>query len=217
VKFGECGKSSGWHWRAKGCLRGLTRVLTKPWPWVDQGVSLGVVGDAFKVMAQVDHRLTKVNSVDRIIRVNKPGWKPGASQPTPLKQNLVSRFDNKIGAALSNKVRVTRWKIYLLTFLDSENSDKAKDTRCSPHCLNAVHEEAGDGCVHGKLQEGKLRRQLRDTSLQASSEGARTSPRTEPWSAIQDGVLISVFFRASYGGCRRRWRNSLLGEWAEQR
>jgi hypothetical protein len=28
----------------------------------------------------IDRRLTKVNSVDKIIRVNKPGWKPGASQ-----------------------------------------------------------------------------------------------------------------------------------------
>jgi hypothetical protein len=39
---------------------------------VDQRVSLGFVGDVFEVMAQVDHRLTKVNSVDRIIRVNNP-------------------------------------------------------------------------------------------------------------------------------------------------
>jgi hypothetical protein len=35
-------------------------------------VPLGVVGDDFEVMAQVDRRLTKVNSVDRIIRVNYP-------------------------------------------------------------------------------------------------------------------------------------------------
>jgi hypothetical protein len=41
-------------------------MLTK----VDQGVSLGVVGDVFEVMAQVDCRLTKVNSVGRIFRVN---------------------------------------------------------------------------------------------------------------------------------------------------
>jgi hypothetical protein len=40
---------------------------------VDQGVSLGVVGAVFEVMAQVDRRLTKVNSVDRIIRVKLPG------------------------------------------------------------------------------------------------------------------------------------------------
>jgi hypothetical protein len=46
---------------------------------VDQKGSLGVIGDVFEVMAQVDHRLTKVNTVDRIIRVNKPGRKPGAS------------------------------------------------------------------------------------------------------------------------------------------
>jgi hypothetical protein len=37
---------------------------------VDQGVSLGIVGDVFEVMAQVDHRLTEVNTVDRIIGVN---------------------------------------------------------------------------------------------------------------------------------------------------
>jgi hypothetical protein len=67
------------HRMVKRCLRGLTRVLTQPWPLIDQGVSLGVVGDVFEVMAQVDCRLTKVNIVDRLIKVNKPGWKPGAS------------------------------------------------------------------------------------------------------------------------------------------
>jgi hypothetical protein len=36
----------------------------------DQGVPLGIVGDVFEVMAQVDRRLTKVNTVDRISRVN---------------------------------------------------------------------------------------------------------------------------------------------------
>jgi hypothetical protein len=35
-------------------------------------VPLGFVGEVFEVMAQVDRRLTKVNSVDRIIRVNEP-------------------------------------------------------------------------------------------------------------------------------------------------
>jgi hypothetical protein len=40
---------------------------------VDQRVSLGFVGDVFKVMAQVDHRLTKVNTVDLLIRVNNSG------------------------------------------------------------------------------------------------------------------------------------------------
>jgi hypothetical protein len=46
------------------------------WPkvsLVDQSGSLGVVDDVFEVMAQVDCRLTKVNSVDRIIKVNEPG------------------------------------------------------------------------------------------------------------------------------------------------
>jgi hypothetical protein len=37
---------------------------------VDQKGSLGVIGDVFGVMAQVDRHLTKVNSVDRIIRAN---------------------------------------------------------------------------------------------------------------------------------------------------
>jgi protein gp37 len=39
----------------------------------DQRVSLGFVRNVFKVMAQVYRRLTKVNSVDRIIRVKEPG------------------------------------------------------------------------------------------------------------------------------------------------
>jgi hypothetical protein len=37
---------------------------------VDQKGSLWFVGDVFEVLAQVDRRLTKVNAVDRIIRVN---------------------------------------------------------------------------------------------------------------------------------------------------
>jgi hypothetical protein len=36
---------------------------------VDQKVSLGIVSDVYEV-AQVDRRLTKVNTVDRIVRVN---------------------------------------------------------------------------------------------------------------------------------------------------
>jgi hypothetical protein len=36
-------------------------------------VSLGIVGDVFEVMAQVDRRLTKVNVVDRLIRVKELG------------------------------------------------------------------------------------------------------------------------------------------------
>jgi hypothetical protein len=75
----------------------------------DQKVSLGFVGDVFGVMANV-------NTVDRLIRANQPGRKPGASQPIPLKQNLVPRFDNKSRATLSNKIRVTRWK-YVLTYI----------------------------------------------------------------------------------------------------
>jgi hypothetical protein len=47
---------------------GFDQGLTK----VDQKGSLGVVGDVFKVMAQVGRCLTKVNSVDRMIRVKKP-------------------------------------------------------------------------------------------------------------------------------------------------
>jgi hypothetical protein len=199
-----------WRTQPKG-------VLSRVWPRVDQGWPKGVIGDVFEVMAQVDRRLTKVNTVDRFIRVNKPDWKPGASQPTPLKQNLVPRFDNKIRATLSNKIRVTRWKTYSLIFLGSENSDREKDTWCSPHCLNAVHEEAGDEYVHGRLKEDKLRRRCRGTSLQASNGGTQTSPRIEAWSAMQAGVLLSVFVRASYGGCRQRRLNSSLGESAVQR
>jgi hypothetical protein len=113
--------------------------------------------------------------------------------------------------------RLQRWKIYSLTLLGSDNSDRAKYTWGSPHCLNAVHEEAGDECVHEKLKADRFNRRCRGTSLQASSGGTRTSPRTEPWSTMQVGVLLSVFFRASSQGCRLRQRNSLLGEWAEQR
>jgi hypothetical protein len=92
--------------------------------------------------------------------------------------------------------------MYSLIFLDSENSIRLKDTWCSPHCLNAVHEEADDECVHGKLEEDKLHQRCRGTSLQASSGGIQTSPRTEPWSAMQAGVVLSVFFPVSSGGCQ---------------
>jgi hypothetical protein len=37
---------------------------------VDQKESLGFVGDVSEVMTQVDRRLTKVNPVDWVIRVN---------------------------------------------------------------------------------------------------------------------------------------------------
>jgi hypothetical protein len=34
---------------------------------------------------------------------------------------------------------------------------------------------------------------------------------------MQAGALLSIFFQATSGGCRRRRLNSLFGEWAEQR
>jgi hypothetical protein len=40
---------------------------------VDQRVPLGFVGDVFEVMAQVDRRLTKVNTVDLLIMVKYSG------------------------------------------------------------------------------------------------------------------------------------------------
>jgi hypothetical protein len=40
---------------------------------VDQSGSLGVVGNIFEVMTQVDRCLIKVNVFDRIIRVKGPG------------------------------------------------------------------------------------------------------------------------------------------------
>jgi hypothetical protein len=89
----------------------------------------------------------------------------------PLKQNLVPRFDNKIETTLSDEAKVTKWMIYSLIILGSEHSDGAKDTWNSPRCINAIHEEAGDECVHGKLKEDKLHRRCRDTSLQASNGG----------------------------------------------
>jgi hypothetical protein len=48
-----------------GFDKGLTNV--------DQRESLGFVSDVFEVMAQVDHSLTKVNTVDLLIRVNNSG------------------------------------------------------------------------------------------------------------------------------------------------
>jgi hypothetical protein len=58
----------------------------------DQGVPLGVVGDDFEVMAQVDRPLTKVNSVDRIIRVNYPADNLGRHSLPPL--NRISSRDS---------------------------------------------------------------------------------------------------------------------------
>jgi hypothetical protein len=53
----------------------LDFMLGNDWCWTPprlQRLTVGVVSDVFEVMTQVDHRLTKVNLVDRIIRVNKP-------------------------------------------------------------------------------------------------------------------------------------------------
>jgi hypothetical protein len=50
---------------------------------VDQSGSLGVVGDVFEVMAQVDRRLTKVNSDDPIIRVNDADENLGRHKNAP--------------------------------------------------------------------------------------------------------------------------------------
>jgi hypothetical protein len=50
------------------------------------------------VMTQVDLGLTNVSvfdSTDSAISVNDSNKKPGASQPTPLKKNLVPRFDQQ--------------------------------------------------------------------------------------------------------------------------
>jgi hypothetical protein len=127
--------------------------------------------------------------------------------------NRISSRDSttRLEQCLPTRQRSQRRKIYSLTLLGSENSNRAKDTWCPPHCLNAVHEEADDECVHGKLKEDKLHRRCRGTSLQASSGGTRASPRTEAWSAMQVGALLSVFFRAASGGCRRRRRTTCSG------
>jgi hypothetical protein len=62
---------------------------------VDQKESLGFVGDVFEVMAQVDRRLTKVNTVDRLIRANQPGENLGCHSLPPL--NRISSRDSTIG------------------------------------------------------------------------------------------------------------------------
>jgi hypothetical protein len=159
----------------------------------------------------------KSTRLTRSLGLINPAENLGCYSLPPL--NRISPRDSttRLDNLLTTRQRLQRWKIYSLTLLNGENSNGAKDTWCSPHCLNATHEEAGDGCVHGKLKKDKLRRRCRGTLLQASSRGTRTSPRTEPWSTMQAGVLLSVFFQVSFGGCRRRWRNNLLGEWAEQR
>jgi hypothetical protein len=61
-------------------------------------------------MTQVDLGLTNVNgfdSADSAISVNDANQKLGASQPTPLKKNLVPRFDNKTRVIPSIMTRFT--------------------------------------------------------------------------------------------------------------
>jgi hypothetical protein len=72
-------------------------------------------------------------------------------------------------------------KIYPITLLDNESSDRTKDTWCIPRCLNAIHEEAGDECVHEKLRADRFHLWCRDTSLPASSEPSRTPTRWGSW------------------------------------
>jgi hypothetical protein len=54
------------------------------------------------VMTQVDLGLTSVgrfDSADPVISVNDVNYNLGASQPTPLKKNLVPRFEITRGSA----------------------------------------------------------------------------------------------------------------------
>jgi hypothetical protein len=113
----------------------------------------------------------------RSVGLINPKWKPGASQPTPRKENVVPRFDNKIRVIASNNTMdYKRRNTYLLTLLSSENSDRTKDTWCSPHCLNDAHDEVGDECVHEKLRADRFCLRCRGTFLPASSEATRTTP-----------------------------------------
>jgi hypothetical protein len=59
--------------------------------------SLGIAGEVFRVMTQVDRGLTIVSRFDlanSVISINDANQKPGASQPTPLNKNLVLRFES---------------------------------------------------------------------------------------------------------------------------
>jgi hypothetical protein len=47
-------------------------------------VPLGVVSDVFEVMAQVDRRLTRVSTVDLLIRVNTPAENLGRHNRPPV-------------------------------------------------------------------------------------------------------------------------------------
>jgi hypothetical protein len=103
-------------------------------------------------MAQVDSCLTKVNSFDLIVRVNEPGCKPGVSQPTPLKQNLVPRFDNKIRANQSNKMGVTKGGGHILSHFSTLRIQIRQKIHGALLIASVAHEEVGDECVHEKLK-----------------------------------------------------------------
>jgi hypothetical protein len=66
--------------------------------------------------------------------------------------------------------------MYSLTFLGSENSYRAKDTWGSPRYLIAVHEGEDNGCVHGKLKEGKLRDNAEIHRCKRPAEGLKHLP-----------------------------------------
>jgi hypothetical protein len=53
--------------------------------------------------------------------------------------------------------------------------------RYIPYYLIAVHEEAGDECVHAQLIAGRFHLRYRDTSLLASSAATQTLPEMESW------------------------------------
>jgi hypothetical protein len=105
-------------------------------------VSLGVVGDVFEVMAQVDRRLTKVNSVDRIIRVDKLGRKPGASQQHPplLKRSRPRLY--YVNVAWHVHISSCRNKLILQkTHLDLKNEliqSIKKPESLEPNCMSTV-------------------------------------------------------------------------------
>jgi hypothetical protein len=101
--------------------------------------------------------------------------------------------------------------VYSLTFLGSESSYRAKDTWGSPGCFIAVREGEDDEYVHGKLKEDKLRRLSKGTSLQASSGGTRTSPRTGAWSTMESG-----FFLRSSSSFFRRWSTKTANQLARR-
>jgi hypothetical protein len=146
------------------------------------------------VMTQVDLVLTNVSRfdlADSVISVNDAKQKPGASQPTPRKKNLVPRFDYKIKVIPAIMTRGYKGKRHLCYTFQYRNSDGTKGTRCVLYSLIAVHEEAGEECAHGQLIADKFCVRCRDTSLSTSSEMTRTLPRTESWVS----AWLKSFFR----------------------